>query len=127
MKKIILCISMVIMILSCGIVFACESPSSTVDEPLMGGWNETDSPEVPQHILEIFNKATNGMVGVGYKPVAYLGYQVVDGKNHCILCQAKVVYPNSRPYYALVYVYEDLKGNATISNIVKLDIAELNR
>ena len=87
----------------------------------------TEKPAITDDVQQVFDKAMESLVGVDYKPVAYLGYQVVAGKNHCLLCQAKVVYPNAQPYYALVYIYEDLEGNATITNIAKLDIAELSQ
>ena len=97
------------------------------DVPVTGGWMSTEKSAITDDVQQVFDKAMENFVGVDYKPVAYLGYQVVAGKNHCLLCQAKVVYPNARPYYALVYIYEDLEDNATITNIAKLDIAELSQ
>lgn len=60
-------------------------------------------------------------MGVNYIPVAYLGSQVVAGTNHCILAQAAVVYPDAKPYYALIFLYEDLSGNVKIMNIADFD------
>ena len=96
------------------------------DVPIAGGWMATESPAVTQEVQEVFDKAMEGFVGVDYQPIACLGYQIVAGKNHCLLCKAQVVYPNARPYYALMYIYEDLEGNATITNITRLDIAEMS-
>ena len=66
------------------------------------------------------------LVGVNYVPVAYLGSQVVAGTNHCFLCKATVVYPNAVPSYTLVYIHEDLEGNATIMQSTDIDIAALS-
>ena len=94
-------------------------------EPLMGGWNLSDSIEVTEEQLDLFNRALDGLVGVTYEPVAYLGYQVVAGMNHCFLCRATVVYPGAVPSYKLVYIYSNLEGNAEITGIADLDLAAL--
>ena len=52
----------------------------------------------------VFEKAMDGLTGVGYEPVGYLGEK--DGV-YCILCRATVVYPDAKPYYALVYVSDE--------------------
>ena len=52
------------------------------------------------------------MAGAEYTPVAVLGTQVVAGTNYCILCKAAAAVPGAQPSYELVYVYEDLSGNA---------------
>ena len=64
-------------------------------------------------------------MGVSYTPLVLLGTQTVSGMNYCLLCEAAVVYPDARPYYALVYVYQDLQGKAEIKNIVALDLGSI--
>lgn len=92
---------------------------------MTGGWTATDSPEITEEVQALMDKATDSLVGVEYEPVAYLGTQIVAGTNHCILCHAAAVYPGAKGYYALVYIYEDLRGNAEILDIVTLDIGEM--
>lgn len=110
-------------------VLASQEPSgeASSDEPaaMTGGWSATDSPEITDEVQALLDKAAGSLLGVKYTPVAYLGTQLVAGTNHCILCQATVVYPNAKPYYALVYIYEDLSGNAEILDIVTLDVGSL--
>ena len=65
------------------------------------------------------------LVGVDYVPVAYLGSQVVAGTNHAILCQATVVVPDAEPFYAIVYLYEDLQGNDSVLDIEEFDFGAL--
>ena len=48
------------------------------------------------------------------------------GTNHCFLCKATVIYPDAVPSYALVYVYEDLEGHASVTQITDIDIAALS-
>ena len=110
-------------------VLASQEPSGEAGsaEPagMTGGWSATASPEITEDVQALFDKATEGLLGVSYTPVAYLGTQLVAGTNHCILCQATVVYPGAEPYYALVYIYEDLRGSAEILDIETLDVGSL--
>ena len=85
--------------------------------PLAGGWSETESPVMTDEAKAAFQKATEGFVGVDYKPVALLSTQVVAGTNYRILCEATVVYPGAEMHDAVVTVYEDLQGNASILSI----------
>lgn len=94
-------------------------------QPLSGGWTPAEDYAVTEEIKLLLNKAMDGMSGVGYTPVAYLGSQVVAGTNHAILCQAAVVYPGAKPYWVIVYLYEDLSGNVSILNIADLDVGAL--
>ncbi len=99
--------------------------AAAVAEPMLGGWTVAESAEITEEQKAIFDKAMEKLVGVGYEPVAYLASQVVAGTNHCFLCKATVIYPNAVPEYKLVYIYQDLQGNAEILNIADLDIAGL--
>ena len=51
-----------------------------------------------------FLAAEKQLVGVGYKPLAYVGSQVVKGVNHYLICQAKGIYPNSTPYAVVMCI-----------------------
>ena len=91
-------------------------------EEKVGGWTPAADPSITDEVMAVFEKGTEGLTGVDYVPVAYLGSQVVAGTNHCFLCQATVVYPDAEPGYALMYLYEDLQGNVSVMNIADLDI-----
>ena len=105
---------------SASVVPAIENVLKT-DKPA-GAWTDAEDEELTEERLEIFNKAKEGLLGVDYEPFAYLGSQVVAGRNHCYLCRATVVYPNAEPHYVRVYVYEDLSGNCRITDIVDADM-----
>lgn len=88
----------------------------------MGGW-ETVTAEarpLPDDAQAAFDKATGTLVGAEYTPVALLGTQLVAGTNYCILCQITPVVPNPVPTWALVYIYADLQGNASVTNVYEL-------
>ena len=118
MKKLIAVLLAVMTLL--GAVCALAEGSVT------GGWTVAESTKINAEEQEIFDKAMEGLVGVDYEPIAYIGNQVVAGLNHCFLCKATVVYPGAETALALVYIYQDLEGNAEITNIANLDIAQLS-
>ena len=113
--------TMLAMLLSCSLLFALFACSAFAEAPLLGGWNSPESPEITPELQEIFDQATEDLLGVNYTPVALIGTQVVAGMNYCFLCEAKTVVPNAVPYYANVTVYKDLNGKATVTDIEELE------
>ena len=97
-----------------------DGPGEIVNVFTTGGWDCSVDPAVTPELQAVFADAMNGLTGVDYTPEAYLGSQVVAGTNHCFLCRSQTVYPNASPYYTLVYVYEDLNGEADLTGIVNL-------
>ena len=67
-------------------------------------WNLPETIEMTEEVTAVFEKAMKGLTGVRYEPVGYLGEK--DGL-YCVLCRANVVYPDAKPYYALVYVSDE--------------------
>ena len=104
-----------------------EALMSGFGEGFAGGWSLSEETEITDEAAAVFEKAAQSLLGVNYTPIAELATQIVAGTNHCFLCEAEVVYPNAVPYYALVYVYEDLEGGAEVTNVAQLDIAELSQ
>ncbi|MBR5109861.1 MAG: hypothetical protein IK099_06665 [Clostridia bacterium] len=94
-------------------------------EPLAGGWTPSVSPEITEELRAVFEKGMEGLVGVHYVPVAYLGSQVAAGTNHCFLAQATVVYPDAQPSYVLIFLYENLQGQVERMNIADFDFGAL--
>ena len=90
--------------------------------PLAGGWTPAAEPTVTEDLKALFDRGLEGLLGVNYTPVVYLGSQVVAGTNHAFLCQATVVYPGALPKYVIVYLYEDLQGHVSILNIADFEI-----
>ncbi len=102
-----------------------EAPDAPLTGGRAGGWTSAADPAVTDDLRAVFDSATGGLVGVSYVPVAYLGSQVVAGTNHAFLAQATIVMPNAEPYYVIVYIYEDLAGNAEVMNIAEFDVGSL--
>ncbi len=93
MKKFAAC--MLVLLLLCTPVTAGADASD---------WDLSASTELTEEVRAIFDKATEGLLGVSYVPVCVLG---VQGDTYCILCKATVIYPNAEPNNVLVYVNKD--------------------
>ena len=95
---------------------------------MAGGWTPSEDPTVTEERKALFDKGTETLTGAAYEPIAYLGSQVVAGKNHAFLCKKVSAYPGSleaAPAYAVVYLYQDLRGNVTILSIGDFDVGSL--
>ena len=64
-----------------------------------------------------FDKALEGLDGVGYAPLACLGHQVVAGTNYAILCKATRVSAEPAEALAVLIIYEDLEGGASLTSV----------
>lgn len=94
---------------------------------IVGGWtvNTDTNAAVTGHDKEVFDKATSELDGVDYEPVAVIGQQVVAGMNYAYLCKATAVVPDAETTWSVVTIYEDLQGNASVSSITGIDLADL--
>ena len=125
MKKLfalMLTMLMVLALCACG---QSKAPAAEKAPTVVGGWTISEDAAITDEARAAFEKAMEGFTGVGYEPVALIGTQVVSGTNYCILCEARVIVPDAAPYYALVYVYADLKGGAEILNIAALNLGDI--
>ena len=90
------------------------------NEVLDGGWAAASDPAVTEEVRALLEKGLEGLVGMSYVPVAYLGSQVVAGYNHAVLCQGTVIYPGAQPRWVIVYLYEDPEGSVSLTDIADL-------
>lgn len=81
-----------------------------------GGWTTSDSVTVTDELKALFVKANAILTGAQYEPVALLGTQVVAGTNYLVLCKETPTVPDAISTYVLVTLYEDLQGNAEITD-----------
>ena len=91
------------------------------DEPVDGGWGAASDPAITEEVRTLFDKALKGGDGVDYVPVTYLGMQVTAGYSHAILCQAADGYPGAVPRWVIVYLFEELDGHVTVTDIRDLN------
>jgi len=85
-----------------------------------GGWGDAQSIEVSDEIKTMFDKLNETLTGAQLYPIAYLESQIVAGTNHLVLCkEIPSLYDDALASYALVTVYEDLDGNAEVTQILE--------
>ncbi len=103
-----------------------DAPAAEADAPLLGtgllgGWDfsSDDISALPEEVQEAFDTAVveHKLLGVDYVPVAYLGSQVVAGTNYAVLCRKTVATAVAEPTLAVLIIYKDLEGDATILHI----------
>lgn len=115
---ILLCLCLVFGLSAC---HKKEEPSlDAIDQMegiIAGSWEAAESPEIPADVMSAFEKALEGLVGVNYTPVAYLGSQIVSGHNYMLLCRMAPVVEDPVETYAIVTVYEDTEGNAQLTTV----------
>ncbi|MBR0462536.1 MAG: hypothetical protein IJJ00_07485 [Erysipelotrichaceae bacterium] len=86
-------------------------------EPIVGGWSEVEDGTITEELQQKFDKAIEGLTGVGYVPLELLETQIVAGTNYKFLCDATPVYQDAETKKAIVTIYEDLEGNLSILDI----------
>ena len=117
MKKFVSALLALVLVLSLSSALASEGM-------MTGGWEivPQEGAVLPDDAVAALEKAVEKLDGASYVPVTLMATQVVAGTNYCILCQVTPVVPDAVPYWALVYVYADLEGNAEIMNVYELYI-----
>ena len=116
MKKGITCLALLLLALSLCIAALAEMP---------GSWTDADPAEgyLPQDAQDAFEKAAQKDTSNTYAPVVLMSKQLVAGTNYCILCRVTPAEQDAQAFWALVYVYADLQGDAEITNVYELYIA----
>lgn len=86
---------------------------------LAGGWGagNASGAALPDDVQKAFDTATAGLTGVGYEPIAVLGTQVVAGTNYAILCKATQITAEPTSALAVLTIYADLDGGATLTSV----------
>lgn len=105
-----------------------DDQGETTPSGTMGGFTEVE--ELPNFLNDeenvIFEKAFEGLDGVGYTPVAKLASQVVAGTNYAFLAMGKIISAEPQTHFYVVNIYNDLEGNATVNNVCCLNLANFN-
>ncbi|MBQ7220760.1 MAG: hypothetical protein IJS28_07260 [Synergistaceae bacterium] len=85
----------------------------------LGGWNidEMKGCNLPQKAESAFTAVTGGMTGAEYQPVLYVGSQLVNGTNYCILAVQTLVTATASKRLVKMVIHETLDGTATLVSI----------
>lgn len=115
--------------LDLGALTSKENSGTDPETGLAGGWTAFEEMDKMADVTDeekaTFEKALDGMVGVGYTPVTILGTQVVAGENIAYLAKGTTVTAEPVTNAYVVSVYKDLEGGASVNNICVLNLADL--
>ena len=86
---------------------------------ILGSWDisEMKGVNLPQKAQSAFTAITGGLVGADYEPVLYVGSQVVNGMNYCILAKQTII--TAEPEIRLVKMIINVapNGNAKLVSV----------
>ena len=104
-----------------GAVTTAADTTASPDDPVPtpGAFVPADSPVITDKHKALLEKATLGLGGAGYDPVAYVASQTVSGTSHLMLCTVTQIVPGAKAHYALVTVFEDTEGGASIQSVLE--------
>ena len=90
----------------------------------LGNWelDNIKTANLPQKAQSAFTAVTSNLVGCDYQPVLYVGSQLVNGTNHCVLAIQRPVVPNAEGKFVKIIVHEDLNGSPSLVSISKVDL-----
>lgn len=92
-----------------------------------GGWevNENTATNLAtDEAVNALEKALENYTGASFEIIAQLGSQVVKGTNYSYLCKETLVTKDPITKLSFVEVYEDLDGNAEITNVKDFNIGD---
>jgi hypothetical protein len=75
--------------------------------------------DLPAEVQDAYDATIGELLGVNYKPLMYIGKQVVNGINHYILCSAIGVYPGAEPYAVVVSINVPANGGKPFINKIE--------
>ena len=101
--------------------FRSAEPYQSPEDGMLGGWNFTTAAggALDERAQEAFDKAIEDIDGAAYTALAKLGSQVVAGTNYAILCKVSSVTAQPKTGVAVMVIYYDLSGNASITNLAQ--------
>lgn len=107
-----------------------EGSGAVLDgDPDEGEWEvayDAVGSQIQEEAQAAYDKARAAYDGTSPQPLTLLGTQVVAGTNYAFLAKGTTDTDNPRTAVQVVIVYEDLEGNAEITNINTLDMEEFD-
>lgn len=88
----------------------------------LGRWNidEMKVCNLPQKVQSAFTAVTSGLDGADYMPVLYVGSQVVNGMNYCVLACQTMMTANFDKNLSKVIINVSPDGTPSLVSISKI-------
>ena len=86
---------------------------------MVGNWilEEFKSVNLPQKLASGFTAVTGGLVGADYQPVLYVGHQVVNGMNYCVLAIQRITTANPDTRLVKMIINEAPNGEFSLVSV----------
>ncbi len=86
---------------------------------MIGSWIIEDfgAVKLPQKVASGFAVVTGGLAGADYQPVLYVGHQVVNGMNYCIIATQVLTTENPEKRLVKMVINEDPKGEFSLVSV----------
>ena len=86
---------------------------------MFGSWglDEFHGVKLPQKVASAFTAVTGELVGADYQPIVYLGKQLVNGVNYCVLAVQKLVTARSEKRLVKMIIHEAADGTASLESV----------
>ncbi len=72
---------------------------------------------LPQKVQSAFTAVTGELVGADYMPVLYVGKQIVNGTNYCIIAVQTLVTANPEKRLVKMIINVGLDGKASLNSV----------
>lgn len=81
--------------------------------PIMGGWNVADMQpcNLPQRVASVFTAVTE-ILGGTYEPLLYIGSQIVNGINYCVIAKQTIPSPGGAYEHVVAMTMNQKPGEA---------------
>ena len=86
---------------------------------LLGGWDisEMKPCNLPQKAASAFTGATSELVGADYEPVLYVGKQLVNGTNYCIIALQTLITAQPKKRLVKLVIHESLHAEYSLESV----------
>lgn len=91
---------------------------------MLGGYTINVSKNMPQKVATGFGKVFEGWMGAEYTPIAYLGSKVVNGTNHALLAEQRLITAND-VHSIVLLILNDKPGDVDGSKFSVVEIKTL--
>lgn len=90
----------------------------------LGSWNidELKPCNLPQKAASAFTELMSRIVGADYMPVLYVGKQLVNGVNYCILAVQTLVTANPTKRLVKMVIHEGFDGSVSMKSIRGIEL-----
>ena len=90
----------------------------------LGGFDidEMKGVNLPQKVQSAFTEVTGGLVGAEYMPVLYVGKQLVNGTNYCIIALQTLVTRETVKRLVKMVIHVDLDGTTSLNSVRGLSL-----